>query len=71
MRLMREETFGPVLAIQAVKNADEAVALANDSPFGLSASVWTARSRTRPPHRRVHPRRRRHGQRRRQLLCHG
>ncbi len=41
MRLMREETFGPVLAIQAVKNADEAVALANDSPFGLSASVWT------------------------------
>jgi acyl-CoA reductase-like NAD-dependent aldehyde dehydrogenase len=42
MRLMREETFGPVLAIQAVKNADEAVALANDSPFGLSASVWTA-----------------------------
>ncbi len=41
MRLMREETFGPVLAIQAVKNADEAVTLANDSPFGLSASVWT------------------------------
>jgi len=41
MRLMREETFGPVLAIQTVKNADEAVALANDSPFGLSASVWT------------------------------
>jgi acyl-CoA reductase-like NAD-dependent aldehyde dehydrogenase len=41
MRLMREETFGPVLAIQAVKNAEEAVALANDSPFGLSASVWT------------------------------
>jgi len=41
MRLMQEETFGPVLAIQAVRNADEAVALANDSPFGLSASVWT------------------------------
>ena len=41
MRLMHEETFGPVIAIQSVKNAEEAVALANDSPFGLSASVWT------------------------------
>jgi acyl-CoA reductase-like NAD-dependent aldehyde dehydrogenase len=42
MQLMREETFGPVIAIRGVANADEAVALANDSPFGLSASVWTA-----------------------------
>ena len=42
MQLMREETFGPVIAIQSVANADEAVALANDSPFGLSASVWTS-----------------------------
>src|SRR5580698_1798170 len=41
MQLMREETFGPVIAIRPVANADEAVALANDSPFGLSASVWT------------------------------
>jgi len=41
MRLMREETFGPVLAIQAVQSADEAIALANDSAFSLSASVWT------------------------------
>jgi acyl-CoA reductase-like NAD-dependent aldehyde dehydrogenase len=39
--LMREETFGPVIAICAVKSADEAVALANDSDFALSASVWT------------------------------
>jgi len=45
MRLMQEETFGPVLAIQTVQNADEAVALANDSPFGLSASVWTRNSK--------------------------
>jgi acyl-CoA reductase-like NAD-dependent aldehyde dehydrogenase len=45
MDLMREETFGPVLAIQMVKNADEAVALANDSRFALSASVWTASKR--------------------------
>ena len=41
MQLMREETFGPVLAIRAVASAEEAVRLANDSPFALSASVWT------------------------------
>lgn len=41
MELMREETFGPVLAIRAVASAAEAVAMANDSPFSLSASVWT------------------------------
>ena len=41
MRLMKEETFGPLVAIQAVQSAEEAVALANDSSFGLSASVWT------------------------------
>ena len=44
MRLMREETFGPVLAIQTVQNVEDAVALTNDSPFGLSASVWTRNS---------------------------
>jgi acyl-CoA reductase-like NAD-dependent aldehyde dehydrogenase len=42
MQLMREETFGPVIAIQTVANAEQAIALANDSPFGLSASVWTS-----------------------------
>ena len=41
MELMREETFGPVLAICPVANAEEAVRLANDSVFGLGASVWT------------------------------
>lgn len=41
MRLMREETFGPVIAIQSVRSAEEAVTLANDSAYGLSASVWT------------------------------
>jgi delta 1-pyrroline-5-carboxylate dehydrogenase len=41
MLLMQEETFGPVLAIQTVADAAEAVRLANDSPFGLAASVWT------------------------------
>jgi succinate-semialdehyde dehydrogenase/glutarate-semialdehyde dehydrogenase len=42
MQLMQEETFGPVLAIRTVASADEAVAMANDSAFGLAASVWTA-----------------------------
>jgi acyl-CoA reductase-like NAD-dependent aldehyde dehydrogenase len=40
-RLFREETFGPILAIQTVSNSEEAVQRANHSPFALSASVWT------------------------------
>ncbi|HUS18223.1 MAG TPA: aldehyde dehydrogenase family protein [Terriglobales bacterium] len=41
MRVMREETFGPVLPIMPFTTDDASVALANDSQFGLSASVWT------------------------------
>jgi acyl-CoA reductase-like NAD-dependent aldehyde dehydrogenase len=41
MRIMREETFGPVLPIMPFATDDEAVRLANDSDFGLGASVWT------------------------------
>ncbi|HXJ92715.1 MAG TPA: aldehyde dehydrogenase family protein [Terriglobia bacterium] len=41
MRIMREETFGPVLPIMTVRDEAEAVRLANDSEFGLSASIWT------------------------------
>lgn len=41
MRLFQEETFGPILAIQTVRDAEEAVARANESTFGLAASVWT------------------------------
>lgn len=39
MRVMREETFGPVIPVMAFDTADEAVALANDTDFGLSAAV--------------------------------
>lgn len=42
MRLCREEIFGPVLAIVPVADEDEAVAVANDSDFGLAGSVWSA-----------------------------
>jgi len=41
MHLFQEETFGPIMAIQVVKDAEEAVARANDSEFALAASVWT------------------------------
>lgn len=40
MKLMRDETFGPVVPIMKVKNEAEAIALANDSDYGLSACVW-------------------------------
>lgn len=42
MRVMREESFGPVVGIMPVKDDDEALALMNDSDFGLTASLWTA-----------------------------
>lgn len=42
MLCMREETFGPTLPVMCVRDEEEAVALANDSPYGLSASVWSS-----------------------------
>jgi acyl-CoA reductase-like NAD-dependent aldehyde dehydrogenase len=41
MRVMTEETFGPVVGLKAVRDDDEAVALMNDSRYGLTASIWT------------------------------
>jgi acyl-CoA reductase-like NAD-dependent aldehyde dehydrogenase len=42
MRVMTEETFGPVVGLMAVKDDDEAVRLMNDSRYGLTASIWTS-----------------------------
>ena len=47
MKIMTEETFGPTLPIMKVQDADEAVRLANDSQYGLGASVFTRDTETR------------------------
>jgi acyl-CoA reductase-like NAD-dependent aldehyde dehydrogenase len=41
MRIMREEIFGPVITVESFDDEDHAVAIANASPFGLGAAVWT------------------------------
>ena len=41
MRIAQEEVFGPVLAVIPFEDDDEAIAIANDTPFGLAAGVWT------------------------------
>jgi len=42
MRAYHEELFGPVATVMAVRDAEQALAVANDTPFGLGASIWTA-----------------------------
>jgi acyl-CoA reductase-like NAD-dependent aldehyde dehydrogenase len=50
---MREETFGPVIPVMKVRNEDEAVRLANDSRYGLSASVFGEREHAEAVARRL------------------
>lgn len=45
MRVMKEESFGPVVGIMKVRNDEEALTLMNDSPYGLTASLWTSDSK--------------------------
>ena len=45
MLCMTEETFGPTLPVMKVTSADEAIRLANDSPYGLQSSIWTGNAR--------------------------
>ena len=42
MRVMREESFGPVVGIMKVADDEEAIAAMNDSPYGLTCSLWTS-----------------------------
>jgi aldehyde dehydrogenase (NAD+) len=42
MRIAREEIFGPVLSVLAYGSVDEAIEMANDSPYGLAATVFSA-----------------------------
>jgi acyl-CoA reductase-like NAD-dependent aldehyde dehydrogenase len=46
MRVMRDESFGPVVGIMPVKDDEEAIALMNESRFGLTASIWSADAAT-------------------------
>jgi betaine-aldehyde dehydrogenase len=42
MRVVREETFGPILTVERFRTEEEAIALGNDTDFGLAGAVWTA-----------------------------
>ena len=53
MKVMRDETFGPVVGVMKVRDAEEAVRLANDSRYGLSGSVFGAKERAEQVARRV------------------
>ncbi|MDQ2629965.1 MAG: aldehyde dehydrogenase family protein [Actinomycetota bacterium] len=53
MKVMRDETFGPVVGVMKVRDAEEAIQLANDTPYGLSGCVFGERERAEQVARRV------------------
>jgi acyl-CoA reductase-like NAD-dependent aldehyde dehydrogenase len=53
MKVMRDETFGPVVGVMKVRDAEEAIRMANDSPYGLSGCVFGERERAEQVARRV------------------
>jgi acyl-CoA reductase-like NAD-dependent aldehyde dehydrogenase len=53
MKVMRDETFGPVVGVMKVRDSEEAIRLANDTPYGLSGSVFGERERAEQVARRV------------------
>jgi acyl-CoA reductase-like NAD-dependent aldehyde dehydrogenase len=53
MKVMREETFGPVVGVMKVRDAEEALRLANDTPYGLAASVFGEKRRAERLGRRI------------------
>jgi acyl-CoA reductase-like NAD-dependent aldehyde dehydrogenase len=53
MKVMRDETFGPVVGVMKVRDAEEAVQMANDTPYGLSGCVFGERERAEQVARRV------------------
>ena len=55
MRVFQEEIFGPVLAVTTFKNDEEALAIANDTLYGLGAGVWTRERYARLSHGPRHP----------------
>ncbi len=54
MRINREEVFGPVASVMQVKDYDEALAVANDTEFGLSAGIVTTLAQARAAHFKRH-----------------
>jgi len=53
MKVMREETFGPVVGVMKVRDEEEALRLANDTPYGLAASVFGEKARAERLGRRI------------------
>jgi betaine-aldehyde dehydrogenase len=53
MKVMRDETFGPVVGVMKVRDAEEAIRLANDTRYGLSASVFGEKARAETVARRI------------------